>query len=132
MECVSPIFPRLAAPVNRKLNPPSDRFHRAQREELWGNLDDLAAPSPNRDAMWKKVKDNLDKLSGFYERNGGGKPFLFGDTFSFADVVTLGYFSGFRIILGEESDEWKALGNWNNGRWGKLVEPMEDLLVVDN
>ena len=132
IESLRPIFPRLAAPTSSVLNPPSDQIFRAAREKRWGNIDELAASGPIRDKMWKEVKEGFDRLAGFLEKDGDGKLFYLGNTFSFADVVAISFLAWVKIVLGEESEEWKTVTSWNNGRWANLVESKKELLAVEN
>ena len=131
MSSLFPIFPRLAGPVCNILNPASERYFRASKEDIWDNLDELVSPGPIREGRWKEVKEGLDTLSSFLERIGEGKPFYFGDTFSFADIVAVSFFTWLKVILDEESDEWKALERWNNGRWMQLVSMTKNLVVLE-
>ena len=45
-----------------------------------------------------------------------------GDTVSWADFFTSGYLMYFKNIWGEDSEEWKDIASWNEGRWKKLLD----------
>ncbi|THH04233.1 hypothetical protein EW145_g5669 [Phellinidium pouzarii] len=75
-----------------------------------------------RDAVWNTVKEGLDFTADLYDTNGANKPFYLGDTFSFADTVVIGYLMWVKIILGADSDEWKLVASWREGRWEKFLE----------
>ena len=127
-----PIFPVNLPAAHSILNPHSQVYFRATREKMFGKkLEDFAPPGPARDGVWKTVKEGLDRLAGFYDQNGEDKLFLFGDTFSFADTIVIGYLLWTRIVLGPESDEWKTLASWNNGKWEKLVESTKHLWTAN-
>ncbi|KAH8112340.1 hypothetical protein DFH11DRAFT_1689900 [Phellopilus nigrolimitatus] len=118
-----PIFPIMITPLNDVLNPPSEEYFRRQKEELFQKkLEEHAPPGPIRDEAWSKVKEGLERIAGFYDKNGEDMPFFFGNTFTFADAIVIAYFAWLQICLGSESDEWKAVASWSGGRWGKLLK----------
>ncbi|EJD07677.1 uncharacterized protein FOMMEDRAFT_150219 [Fomitiporia mediterranea MF3/22] len=104
------------------LNPPSETYWRRKAE--WP-----VPPSSERDAILKQLKEDLDILAGFYDRNGEGKQFFFADKFSFADAIVVGFLAWIKVVLGAENNVWKAISTWSDGRWGKLVESTKDLQV---
>jgi hypothetical protein len=48
-----------------------------------------------------------------------------GDTISFADFVAGSYLKWMQVSLGKDSEEWKQISSWNEGRWGERVERLE-------
>ncbi|KAL5504852.1 hypothetical protein ACEPAH_7515 [Sanghuangporus vaninii] len=126
-----PIRPINLPAAHKILNPPSQVYFRTTREKMSGKkLEDFAPPGPVRDAVWKTVKEGLDRLADFYERNGEDKLYYFGDTFSFADTIVIGYLLWTKIVLGADSDEWKMVASWNKGRWERLIESTKHLQTV--
>lgn len=111
------------------LNPPSQEYYRRKTEtEERGKLEDWCPVGPKRDDAWTKIKGGLDLLSGFYDRNGGNKPFLFGDVLSYAEPVVLGRLIWLKMHVSEE--EWAELAKWNDGRWDNLMEITKHLYAV--
>ncbi len=50
---------------------------------------------------------------------------------SYADTASCAFLQSTRTMLGEESEEWKDVASWNDGRWGTYLEsfkPHEKLL----
>lgn len=126
------LLPLMLPPSCATLNPPSAEYFRRTRELSYGKkLEEFAPAGPIRDEAWAKVKEGLDLLDGFYTKNGEGKPFFFGETFSYADAIIAGFLVWIRIVLGRESEEWKVVASWNEARWAKLLELVEKDLTVE-
>lgn len=107
-----------------KLNPPSQEYYRRKNEmEPNGKLEEWCPVGPKRDEAWTQIKAGLDLLSGFYDRNGAGKQFLFGDRFSYADAIVVGRLVWVKMHVSKE--EWAALATWNDGRWNSVVDLTE-------
>ncbi|KAL5483389.1 hypothetical protein ACEPAI_8620 [Sanghuangporus weigelae] len=129
---ITKLFLILLPESNYRLNESSEAYFRSTREKSFGKkLEELAPPGPARDAIWKEVKEGLDKLAEFYDKNGEDKLFYLADTFSFADAVVIGFLVWMKIIFGVDSAEWKMLASWCDGRWAKLVESTKELHVVN-
>ncbi|KAK0237542.1 hypothetical protein EDD85DRAFT_769511, partial [Armillaria nabsnona] len=82
-----------------------------------------------REKLWAKAKDNLGKMNKWFEGNEGD--FVMGNKPSYADTASCAFLQSTRTMLGEESEEWKDVASWNNGRWGTYLEnfkPYEKLL----
>ena len=59
-------------------------------------------------------------------------PFVMGDTVSWADFFLsafLMFLMYFKTILGEDSEEWKELASWNEGRWKDLLHALRDQVI---
>lgn len=125
------LSPLMLPPCCATLNPRSAEYFRRTREKSYGKkLEEFTPPGPIREEAWAKVKEGLNLLDEIYAKNGEEKPYFFGETFSFADVIVAGCLIWVRIILRPESEEWKAVARWNEGRWAKLLELVEKDLVV--
>jgi len=108
-------------PSGLKLNPPSVAYFRRTREATFGKtLEDLVPKGDDAVAQWAKLKDGLGKVDAWYAKSGG--PYLLGNTASWADIVVACYFIWMRIIWGEDSQEWKDISSWHEGRWKGLID----------
>ncbi|KAJ7580265.1 hypothetical protein C8J56DRAFT_962684 [Mycena floridula] len=52
------------------------------------------------------------------------RPF-FEDKVSFADLIVAADIRWCKAVLGEDSEEWKKIAGWDNGRWGNLIRELE-------
>ena len=121
-------FPIALPAVHGILNPPSQEYFRTTREKMFGKkLEEFAPAGLVRDGVWKQVKEGLDKLASFYDENDGDSVLFFKDTFAFADTIVIGYLLWAKISLGADSEEWKTMASWNNGRWERLLESTKKL-----
>ncbi|KAK0193080.1 hypothetical protein F5146DRAFT_1192509 [Armillaria mellea] len=73
-----------------------------------------------REKLWANAKENLGKMNKWSE--GGEGDFVMGNEPCFADTAISGFLQFTRVMLGEESEEWKEIASWNDGRWGKYLE----------
>ena len=102
-------------------NPPSEDYLRKSLEPMLGaKMEELSPPGQKRDADWHKVREAFGKLAEIYDKNGRSKYFFFGDSFSYADAIVVGFLAWIRVALGASSREWLAVTKWDGGRWGAL------------
>jgi len=67
------------------------------------------------------LKTNLDKVESWYTKSDGRGPFMLGDTVSWADLNVAGWNMFMKVVLGEDSKEWKEIESWNDGRWRNIL-----------
>jgi len=127
------MFPVGVPHVGHKLNAASYEHFRVTRERmLGGKLDEISPPGPKRDAHMETMKEGWSKIADLYASNGDGdQPFFFGNTFSYADCIVLGFMVWMRTVLGADCTEWKQFMMWNGGRWAKFIEITKDYQTVE-
>jgi len=107
------------------LNPRSEEFYRRTREKAFGKtIEDIAPKGEAASAEWAKFKDGLAVIDTWYAKNGGAGPFLLGETASWGDIVVTSYFVAMRTVWGKDSQQWKDVSSWNNGRWAGITEAL--------
>ena len=74
---------------------------------------------------WAQFKDGLGKVDAWYAKNGGKGPFLLGETPSSGDIDVASCLNWLRVIWGDDSQQWKDISSWNNGRWAAIVEALK-------
>jgi len=78
---------------------------------------------------FKSVQKDLEKVEKWYKP---GQTFVSGtQDLIFADLQLAGYLIWVRSLWGEDSEEWREILTWNNGRWKALFEklkPFEEVL----
>ncbi|KAK0193039.1 hypothetical protein F5146DRAFT_1000133 [Armillaria mellea] len=83
--------------------------------------DKLKAPEGDeREKMWATTTENLGKMNKWFE--GGEVDFVMGNKPCFADTVISGYLWLIRSTVGRESEEWKDIATWHDGRWRKHMD----------
>jgi glutathione S-transferase len=113
------------------LNPASQGYFRRTRESWFGTkLEDLSPPGPQRDQHWKHIQDSLGVVDGWLTKNANGKKFAMGDTISYADVNMAAWLWFMKMLIGPESQEWREVERWHNGRWAAILSQFADYLVV--
>ncbi|KAK0490053.1 hypothetical protein EDD18DRAFT_1358671 [Armillaria luteobubalina] len=90
----------------------------------------LEAPKgKEREQLWAMTRENLGKMNKWFEGSVG--EFVTGSEPCFADTAICGFLWFTRTAVGEESEEWREISSWNDGRWGRYLEsfkPYEKLL----
>ncbi|KAK0193040.1 hypothetical protein F5146DRAFT_979659 [Armillaria mellea] len=99
----------------------NDRTAAPLREKFGAKL--KAPEGEEREKMWATMKENLGKMNKWFEGNGGD--FVMGNEPCFADTVISGYLWLIRSTVGGESEEWKDIATWHDGRWGKHLDGFE-------
>ncbi|KAF8208743.1 hypothetical protein K438DRAFT_1666926 [Mycena galopus ATCC 62051] len=122
--------------VAKILRPKSEEYFVRTREESFGKkLSDVTPTGEAHETAWKKVEEGFGKVDRWLnEPMNQGKPFVLGDTISFADLMIAGELQWCMKAFGEESDLWKDMITWHGGRWAKLLDtlkkyegPLEDM-----
>jgi len=122
-------FPKLLLKMAHDLlNPASREYFRSTREKAFGkpieSLDDDA------EGQWAKFRELYSKAATWYGKNGSG-PFIHGDQLTCGDIVVAVWFRWYRNMAGGDSEHWKTMLTWNEGRWSKLLDalrPYESVL----
>lgn len=111
--------------VHEILNPASQEYFRRTRENRYGQkLEEFMPTGSEREETWERIKRGFDTIDGVIQKNGG--PFARGEQVSFVDFAFGGWVLWFKLIWGEESELWKDLMTWNDGRWGRYLERLEE------
>jgi glutathione S-transferase len=114
-----------------KLSPRGEEYFRRTREKSFGKaMEDIVPKGEVAVAEWAKFKDGMGKVDAWYAKNGGKGLFLLGETPSWGDIVIVSYLVWMKIVWGEDSQQWKDISSWNNGRWAGLVEALQDYETV--
>lgn len=131
MSQIMHIFPLAIERVPDLLNEESRGFWLESRESRFGKPFDRFVASGKEDGdKWPILGDSLDKLSGIYDHRVEGSVWYLGETFTFADIISVAFVSWIKLIFGEESREWKIVAQSGHGRWAKQVEAAQKWLVV--
>ncbi|KAI0712270.1 hypothetical protein C8Q76DRAFT_797141 [Earliella scabrosa] len=126
------IVPAAFAQLRERSRP----YFRETREK-WagGKLEELApAGSEKRAKCWETIRKGMNKIAtAWLEADGKEKLFFMGDRvgITYADITIAGFLMWFKETLGEDSEEWKAMMTWDDGRWAKFMRAFKKYEVVD-
>jgi len=119
---IQPVLPMLQSLFCAKLNPVSEAYIREKIETRLGKrIEEVTAPGPQRDKHWKLVQEAYQVIDSWLAKSGDGKPFVMGDTISYADITIAAFLLWIREVFGPESREWKDIERWHGGRWAIFV-----------
>lgn len=111
------------------LNDRSSTWFRCKYETAFGKkLEDFAPPGEVGDQTWKNIEEGYSKLASWLDKNercDKGSlypPFVMGDTPSFADVMIASGLRWAKTVLGEDSERWKQMREWDSGRWAAVSD----------
>ncbi|KAG7443978.1 uncharacterized protein BT62DRAFT_971785 [Guyanagaster necrorhizus] len=116
--------------TNFILNPVSEEYFRRTREaSTFGGrkLEDASPKGEDRKREWARLKGDFGKIDAWY---GKGDRYVMGDAVSYADFTVGAWLLWVRIIYGVDSEEWKDILMWHEGRWGALVKGFEKYEAV--
>lgn len=74
--------------------------------------------------QWAKFQEGMSKVDECVAKTDAKGPFIMGDTISWADFFLSGYLIWFKIVWGEDSEEWTHIASWNEGRWDNLLRAL--------
>jgi glutathione S-transferase len=121
------LYPIILPATHSILDPRSQEYFRHTREKIYGKkLEEFSPVGVIRDGHWKQLKDGLDVVDGWLADTfaSDGK-YLVGDSPKFVDIVLVARLMWMKVVLGENSEEWKDLSRWNGGRWNKVLQMFE-------
>ncbi|ESK90067.1 hypothetical protein Moror_7863 [Moniliophthora roreri MCA 2997] len=102
------------------LNPPSEEYFRRTRAAMVGKpLTELELKGEKRVEAWKQVEAGYGAIDAWLKKED---QYVMGDRISFVDFALASSLIYIRILWGEDSEEWKNICSWHNGRWGRLVK----------
>ena len=78
---------------------------------------------------WAKFKDVMSNIDECIAKTDAKGPFVMGDTVSWADFFISAFLMYLKSILGEDSEEWKEVASWNEGRWKILLHALGDQAI---
>ena len=98
----------------------SEEYYRRTKEISLGRP--LTVPvGAEKVEIWAKFRDNMSKIDECFAKTDTKGPFIMGDTISWADFFISAYLMFYKRICGENSEEWKDIVSWNEGRWENLL-----------
>ncbi|KAF8633126.1 hypothetical protein AX15_001506 [Amanita polypyramis BW_CC] len=106
------------------LNPASQEYFRRTREAFFGRkLEEMTPVGKEREEIWSEIKKAFDIIDGWMQRNGG--PYVRGEQVSFVDFALGSSLIWFKSAWGEDSELWKEVSSWSDGRCGGYVKNLE-------
>ncbi|KAF5346027.1 hypothetical protein D9758_013852 [Tetrapyrgos nigripes] len=120
---ITPIFQFVLIKFCELANPVSAEYFRKTRLGLFGkSVDEMVPKGDNAKVEWKKLEEGFGKVAAWMRKDD---PFIMKNAVSFADLVIGGWLIVCKLGYGENSQEWKEITGWHDGRWGKLVKTLE-------
>jgi len=112
------------------LNAPSaEYFHRTRSAYFGKPVEELVPVGEARIQAIAQFKKGLGDIVAWFEKNGG-KSFVMGDKPTFCDFVLGATLTGFKVILGEDSIDWKAVSSSHGGRLARFLDDLKDYQAV--
>ncbi|KAF8630569.1 hypothetical protein AX17_005381 [Amanita inopinata Kibby_2008] len=109
---------------------PSYEYFYKTRSAMFGQ--DLKTMGPSdaaaRDDILKKTMEGLNSLDQILQKSSG--PYIMDGTISFADFALGSWLKWVQLILGKDSDAWKAIVTWNEGRWAERLGRLEQYAQI--
>jgi len=106
-----------------RLNPPSAEYFKKTKEAQVGMTFEQMMPKGDRAAEeWNKFRDGLGKVDAWFAQTDDSGPFLLGAEISWGDIVVGAFLIWLKVILGEDSKQWRDISSWHRGRWGAMLK----------
>ncbi|KAI1785430.1 hypothetical protein LXA43DRAFT_1115888 [Ganoderma leucocontextum] len=108
-------------------------FFRRTRDRLLGKPEEFEPGSDKRAQHWAKTQEGVQQVAKWLEMDGTEKLFFMGDGvgITYADITVAGFFMWFKKCCGEDSQEWRDIRTWDDGRWGRFMEAFDKYEVID-
>lgn len=122
-------IPRLLmALAHESLHPVSQEYFRRIMETAFGKK--LESLSDDSEEQWKKFRAFWKQVAAWYGKNGSG-PFIQGDQLTYGDIAIGSYFVWYGNLVEGDSDQWRDMLTWDEGRWSKLADALKPFEAVD-
>jgi len=103
----------------------SEEYFRRTKELSLGRP--LVSPvGAEKAEQWAKFRDVMSDIDECISKTDAKGPFVMGDTVSWADFFLGAFLMYIKNIKGEDSEEWKDVASWNEGRWKNLLHALGD------
>ena len=128
---IDAVWPFILPVTNSRLNPVSEAYFRRSRETSFGKkLEDIVPIGNARTEEWEKLEKGLASVYSYLASTDKKGPYFLGDTISWSDLVLFSFLYWFKLIWGENSEEWKDIASWNGGRWEAHIEALNKYHTV--
>ena len=114
-----------------RLNPVSAEYFRRTSEISYGmKLEDSVPTGDARIEEWGKFEKGMDRLHSYLISTDKNGPYMMGNTISWSDLVLFSFLSYFKAAWGGDSQEWKDIASWNDGRWEAYMNALKECQTV--
>lgn len=128
---ISSLFPFGFLTIWKVLNSESKGHLRSALEKMIGATLEDAYPTGERAVeQWALLKAGLGKVDAWYAKTDTVGPFALGDLISWSDIVVASFTISIRVCFGEESQQWKDVSSWHDGRWADLIKAFEKYATI--
>ncbi|THU96977.1 hypothetical protein K435DRAFT_778273 [Dendrothele bispora CBS 962.96] len=122
---LEPIWQFMIPKTAWSLNERSEKYFRRTKEEMESQtMEEMYPKGEKRKEEWKKLEKGFGQADKWYGKEDvlvmGGK-----EKACFADFAFAGYVIWIRILFGKESEELKDVSRWQDGRWGRMIQALE-------
>ena len=123
---LEPVRPFILPSVLPKLGTQRNKEHYRQARELTlgRTLEEMVPFGTERVVKWAKFREVMNQVDECLAKTDAKGPYVMGDIISWADVFLASYLIYFKIIWGEDSEEWKDIASWNQGRWANFLRAL--------
>ena len=88
-----------------------EHFRRSKELASGRTLEEMTPVGAERAAQWAKFREGMSKIDECLGRTDAKGPFVMGDTISWADFFISAFLMYFKIVWGEDSEEWKDIAS---------------------
>ena len=114
--------------LNETISPEVAAFLKKSKEAFFGDTLENLAKNPQ--SHWDAYKDAFGSVVlPVYEKAEG--IFLKGNEPGWGDFVTASSLLSMKLLYGADSQEWKYIETWHDGRWVKLIKDLEPYEYID-
>ncbi|THU78683.1 hypothetical protein K435DRAFT_786154 [Dendrothele bispora CBS 962.96] len=110
--------------MKASLNERSEYFRRTKEEMEGQTMEEMYPKGEKWKEEWKKLEKGFGQVDKWCGKEDvlvmGGK-----EKACFADFAFVGYVIWIRILFGKESEKWKDVSGWQDGRWGRMIQTLE-------
>jgi glutathione S-transferase len=128
------LYPLLAPNVIAHMSPAASQKYEARFESRVNmSLQDFKNDKALHAKLWKDGEEAFTVANSWFKPSDGGErlgPWIMGDKLSFSDLIVGSGLAYIASCSGEESEEWKKFGTWNDERWKGLWEQVKPYAQV--
>jgi len=98
---------------------------------LGKTLEEMTPVGAEKIAQWAKFREGLSRVDESLAKTDAKGPFVMGDTISWADFFLSSYLIYWKVVWGEQSEEWTDIASWNGGRWENLLQALGEYQTIN-
>ncbi|KAF5340702.1 hypothetical protein D9611_007418 [Ephemerocybe angulata] len=116
-----PVWALIAPTVIAHLDGESaDKYRKTFETKVKFSVEAFLENAQLQAGLWAKGEEALGDVGAWFRNSSGHGPWVMGAKITLPDIILGSGIAWFVAAVGEDSEQWKRLAQWDEGRWAVL------------